>query len=47
MATKNFKSASAFKKAQAYIHMHIHKGPSKHPYGVKIQGKTKKVSHAK
>ena len=45
MATKNFKSAKGYKKAQAYIHMHIHKGASKNPYKVKIRGKSHKVKH--
>ncbi len=47
MVTKNFKSASGYKKAQAYIHMNIHAGASKHPYTVKIGGKGHKVSHKK
>lgn len=45
MKTEHFKSAEGYKKAQAFIHMHIHKGPSKHPYNVEIKGKNHKVSH--
>ena len=47
MTTKNFKSATGYKKAQAFIHMNIHKGPSKHPYNVKIMGKPHIVNHKK
>ena len=43
--TRNFSSKSAYNKAQAFIHMNIHKGPSTHPYPVKIQGKSHAVNH--
>jgi hypothetical protein len=41
----NFKSGSAYKKWLAYDKMHVTPGKSKHPVGVKIQGKIHKVKH--
>ena len=45
--TKHFKSKRGYEKAQAYIHIHIHHGPSKHPYNVVIHGKHHHVEHRK
>jgi hypothetical protein len=47
MASKNFKSAAAYKKWLAYDKMNVHKGPSKNPVKVSIKGKSHKVNHAR
>ncbi len=43
--TRHFRTKRGYEKAQAYIHMHVHKGPSKHPYPVDIRGRRHKVKH--
>ncbi len=43
---RHFRSKEAYRKSEAFIHMHVHKGPSKHPYQVRIRGKRHHVVHA-
>jgi hypothetical protein len=47
MGTRNFKSASGYKKWLAYGHMHVPGFGATTTQKIKIKGKSHKVSHKK